>query len=108
MRHLYFLNALRPGGRRAVHISVRRRPPAAGEPANLPPLVPAENSEIEQIVVVTTGSDWRPVVDAAQGIERLSMRDVPAESLRLDFVRSRLAHRGAPPALADTAGPRAT
>ena len=92
---LYFLNALKPGRPHSVHISVRRLPPAAGEPASVPPLVPAENSEIEQIVVVTAGSDWRPVVETAPGIERLSIRDIPAESLRLDFLRARLSQHGA-------------
>ena len=73
--HLYFLNALKPDRPHRVRISARRLPPGTGEPAVVPPLVPLEVNEVEQIFVVATASEWRPVVAVANGIEPIDIRD---------------------------------
>jgi len=89
--HLYFLNALKPDRPQQVRISARRLPPGPGEPAVVPPLIPQDVNEAEQIFVVATAAESRPVVTDANGIEPFEIRDFPEETRGLDFLAPRLA-----------------
>ena len=91
--HVYFLNALEPDRPQRVRISARRLPPALGEQAVMPPLIPADAGEVEHFVVVTTGPESRPVVESSSEIELLTLRELPEDARRIEFLSSRLADR---------------
>ncbi len=89
--HLHFLNALKTDRPQRARISARRLPPADDAPAIVPPLIPVDANDVEQLLVVATGSEWRPVLIGASGIEPVDIRDFPEATRELDFVNSLLA-----------------
>ncbi len=91
--HVFFSNALEPDRPQRVRISARRLPPGPGEQAAMPPLIPSSAGEVEHFVVVTTGPEWRPVVESTSEIEVLTLRDLPEDARRIEFLSSRLADR---------------
>ncbi|HEY2250156.1 MAG TPA: hypothetical protein VGH74_03805, partial [Planctomycetaceae bacterium] len=91
--HVYFSNALEADRPQRIRIAARRLPPGLGEKTPLPPLIPSDAAELEQYIVVTTGPEWRPVVESATEIERLTIRDLPEEARRIDFLSARLSDR---------------
>jgi hypothetical protein len=91
--HVYFLNALEPDRPQRVRISARRLPAAPRELSVMPPLIPSDAGEVEQFVVVTTGPETRPVVESTSEIELLTLRELPEDANRIEFLSARMADR---------------
>ncbi len=59
----------------------------------MPPLIPSDVGEVQQWVVVTTGPEWRPVVEPTSEMELVSIRELPEEARRIEFLSARLSDR---------------
>jgi hypothetical protein len=92
---IFLLDALATDRPQRVRIAARRLSLGPGERAIMPPLIPAEAGDVEHFVVVTTGPEWRPILESKDGIELLTLRDLPDEARRIDFLSSRLPDRRA-------------
>ncbi len=88
--HLYFLDALKAERPQRIRIAARRLPAGPGERVVVPPLIPIETDDVEQIVVVAADVESRPVVDTAKGLEILNIQNLPGDIREIDFLEANL------------------